>query len=183
MGFSRHEYWSGLPFPSSGDLPDPGIEPWSLALWADTLPSEPPGKPICKSLRNTCRLGENGRPAKYMDVLSPFSIPCPLHLFHLAFPELSIPKSLHTRICKTCTTILRTIIHEKEKKMGTYEKRSSVAKYIKNYNKTSIVGRSVINSNPIPPGENNYVKCSTGVSFEPTSDIPVQRYATRKMNL
>ena len=45
MGFSRQEYWSGLPFPSSGDLPDPGIEPRSPALQADTLPSEPPGKP------------------------------------------------------------------------------------------------------------------------------------------
>ena len=39
------EYWSGLPFPSSGDLPDPGIEPGSPALQADALPSEPPGKP------------------------------------------------------------------------------------------------------------------------------------------
>ena len=44
MGFSRQEYWSGLPFPSPGDLPDPGIEPRSPALQADTLPSEPPGK-------------------------------------------------------------------------------------------------------------------------------------------
>ena len=43
MGFSRQEYWSGLPFPSPGDLADPGIEPRSLALWADALPSEPPG--------------------------------------------------------------------------------------------------------------------------------------------
>ena len=40
MGFSRQEYWSGLPFPSPGDLPDPGIEPWSLAFQADTLTSE-----------------------------------------------------------------------------------------------------------------------------------------------
>ena len=45
MGFSRQEYWSGLPFPSPEDLPDPGIEPGSLALEADALPSEPPGKP------------------------------------------------------------------------------------------------------------------------------------------
>ena len=45
MGFSRQEYWSGLPFPSSGDLSDPGIEPWSPTLQADTLLSEPPGKP------------------------------------------------------------------------------------------------------------------------------------------
>ena len=44
MGFSRQEYWSGLPFPSPGDLPNPGIEPGSLALQADALPSEPPGK-------------------------------------------------------------------------------------------------------------------------------------------
>ena len=45
MGFSRQEYWSGLPFPSPGDLPDSGIEPRSPALQADTLTSEPPGKP------------------------------------------------------------------------------------------------------------------------------------------
>ena len=45
MGFSRQEYWSGLPFPSPGDLPDPGIQPGSPALEADALTSEPPGKP------------------------------------------------------------------------------------------------------------------------------------------
>ena len=44
MGFSRQEYWGGLPFPSPGDFPYPGIEPGSPALQADTLPSEPPGK-------------------------------------------------------------------------------------------------------------------------------------------
>ena len=47
MGFSRQEYWNGLPFPSPGDLPDPGIEPWSPVLEADALTSEPPGKLIC----------------------------------------------------------------------------------------------------------------------------------------
>ena len=45
VGFSRQEYWSGLPFPSPGDLPNPGIEPRSPALQPDTLPSEPLGKP------------------------------------------------------------------------------------------------------------------------------------------
>ena len=45
MKTSRQEYWSGLPFPSLGDLPDPGIEPMSPALQADALTSEPPGKP------------------------------------------------------------------------------------------------------------------------------------------
>ena len=43
MGFSRQEYWSGLSFPSPGDLPDPGIRPRPPALQADSLPSEPPG--------------------------------------------------------------------------------------------------------------------------------------------
>ena len=45
MGFSRQEYWSGLPFPSPWDLPDLGIKPRSPALQADSLPSELPGKP------------------------------------------------------------------------------------------------------------------------------------------
>ena len=45
MGFSRQEYWSGLPCPPAGDLPDPGIKPTSPALQVDSLPAEPQGKP------------------------------------------------------------------------------------------------------------------------------------------
>ena len=45
MGFSRQVCWSGLPFPSPGEVPEPGIEPRSPALQADALPSEPPEKP------------------------------------------------------------------------------------------------------------------------------------------
>ena len=45
MGFPRQEYWSGLPFPPLGDLPNPGIKAKSPALQADSLLSEPPGKP------------------------------------------------------------------------------------------------------------------------------------------
>ena len=48
MGFSRQEYWNGLPFPSPGNLPSPGVKPGSPALEADSLPSEPPGKPQYK---------------------------------------------------------------------------------------------------------------------------------------
>ena len=44
MGFSRQKYWSGLPCPPPGDLPNPGIEPTLPALQADSLPTEPPGK-------------------------------------------------------------------------------------------------------------------------------------------
>ena len=64
MEFFRQECWSGLPFPSPGDLPDPGIEPRSPALQADSLPSEPPGK-SCYSVTLkigkaiTCCLGYN----------------------------------------------------------------------------------------------------------------------------
>ena len=46
MGFSRQEYWRGLPFPSPGDLPDPGMEPSSPTLQADALTSAPPGVPL-----------------------------------------------------------------------------------------------------------------------------------------
>ena len=48
-GFSRQEYWRGLPFPPPGDLPDPGIEPRSPAQQADSSASEPPGAPtVCE---------------------------------------------------------------------------------------------------------------------------------------
>ena len=47
MGFSRQEYWSGLPCPPPGDLPDPRMEPTSPALQAESLPLAPPGKPVC----------------------------------------------------------------------------------------------------------------------------------------
>ena len=46
MGFPRQEYWSGLPFPSSGDLPSPGAEPVYLALAGGFFITEPPGKPF-----------------------------------------------------------------------------------------------------------------------------------------
>ena len=45
MGFLRQEYWSGLPFPSPGDLPDPGIKPMSPVLAGEFFTIEPPGKP------------------------------------------------------------------------------------------------------------------------------------------
>jgi len=47
MRFSRQKYWSRLPFPSPGELPNPRIEPRSTTLQADSLPSEPPGD-VCK---------------------------------------------------------------------------------------------------------------------------------------
>ena len=48
MEFSRQKYWSGFPFPSPGDLPNTGVEPGSPVLEADSLLSEPPGKPLKK---------------------------------------------------------------------------------------------------------------------------------------
>ena len=60
MGFSRQEYWSGLPFPSPGDLPNSGIEPRSPALQMDAVPSEPPRKLVYVKqnllYRNQCTL-------------------------------------------------------------------------------------------------------------------------------
>ena len=56
LGFSRQEYWSGLPFPSLGDLPKPGFESGSPTLQADSLPSEPPGKPLHTLESNVWRI-------------------------------------------------------------------------------------------------------------------------------
>ena len=53
MEFSRPEYWSGKPFPSPGDLPNPGIEPGSPALRVDSLPAEPQGKPTWEVIAKT----------------------------------------------------------------------------------------------------------------------------------
>ena len=62
MGFSRHEYWNGLPFPSPGDLPDSGIKPGSPAFQADALTSEPLGK---AQLKSYCSAKPSGTPVFY----------------------------------------------------------------------------------------------------------------------
>ena len=56
MEYSRPEYWSGQPFPSPGDLPNPGMEPRSPALQADSLPAEPQGKPKITEMGSLSRL-------------------------------------------------------------------------------------------------------------------------------
>ena len=61
MGFSRQEYWSGLPLPSPGDLPNPGIKPPTLQ--ADSLPSEPPEKPRCNKAPKKPRTPQLGWPS------------------------------------------------------------------------------------------------------------------------
>ena len=66
MEFSRQKYWSGLPFPSPGDLPDPWIEPGSPVLQADALPSEPPGMAVtfCYSSLKGPRPSPHSTPVK-----------------------------------------------------------------------------------------------------------------------
>jgi len=59
MGFSRQEYWSGVPLPSPGDLPDPRIEPRSPSFQADTLTSEPPGNPTAGHHTEETRIERN----------------------------------------------------------------------------------------------------------------------------
>ena len=61
MGFPRQEYWSGLPFPSPGYLPDPGIESTSPALRGVFFTTEPPGKPLTE---NTEKLDGEGKKGK-----------------------------------------------------------------------------------------------------------------------
>ena len=67
IGFSRQEYWSGLPFPSPGDLPNPGIKPRSAALQANSLPAEPPnGWPIWGKENGKC----NGKETRLCNMLA-----------------------------------------------------------------------------------------------------------------
>ena len=95
IGFSRQEYQSGLPFPSLGDLSDPGIEPRSSTLQADALPPEPPGKPNSwKVLPQLCLHRFTSQTSPYLTLAhhSTKSVPgqghqCPpdssIHLTHL----------------------------------------------------------------------------------------------------
>ena len=72
--FSKQECWSGLPFPSPGDLPDPGIEPGSPALQADALPSEPPGKPMM--LKVSCYKMSGKGTAFFKQQVKPYGMDC-----------------------------------------------------------------------------------------------------------
>ena len=66
MRFSRQEYWIGLPFPSPGDLPDPGIEPRFPTLQADALTSEPPVELSAKECSNYCTIALISHASKVM---------------------------------------------------------------------------------------------------------------------
>ena len=72
MGLFRQEYWSGLPFPSPGDLPNPGIKPGSPTLQADALPSEPPGK--VSAIQHRKSVHESESPSVLSDSLWPHGL-------------------------------------------------------------------------------------------------------------
>ena len=67
MEFSRPEYWSGCPFPSPGDLPNPGIKPRSPALWADSLTTEPQGQPRKATIFQHTQINKCGTPYHQME--------------------------------------------------------------------------------------------------------------------
>ena len=91
MRFSRQRYWSGFPFPSPGDLPNPGIEPWSPALQADSLPTELQGKPIYD--KPTANISLNSENLKAFPLRSGTRQGCPLLplLFNIVLEVLATP--------------------------------------------------------------------------------------------
>ena len=93
MGFSRQEYWSGLPFPSPGDLPDPGVEPGSPVLEADALTSEPSfsqtvGRPTAAPSRLPGSAGPVGVARRAPPAVPGTGLGRPLHGVRL-WPQLS----------------------------------------------------------------------------------------------
>ena len=88
MGFSRQECWSGLPFSSPGNLPDPGIEPRSPTLQANALPSEPPGK-----LENVVQFSSVQSLSRVLLFVTPCTIayeaPTSMEFSFLTFPKSS----------------------------------------------------------------------------------------------
>ena len=89
MGFSRQEYWSGVPFPSPGDLPYPGIEPGSPVFQADSLTSELPGKPKNNTSRLYLALGNPGYDIKKKLI---YRICSSFHFNHCFFAFISWAK-------------------------------------------------------------------------------------------
>ena len=96
MGFSRQEYWSGLPCPPPGDLPNPGIEPRSPALWAASFPAEPPGKPKNTGVGSLSLL----QGIFLTQGLNPGLLHCRRILYHLSYP--GSPASDPTAYQTTC---------------------------------------------------------------------------------
>ena len=97
-GFSRQEYWSGLPFPSLGDLLDPGIKPGYPALQADALPSEPPGERKVAFNQNTWKFLKEIREA--ISESSPSPTVCSLVNFWFFFVFYLVLHCLFTRLLK-----------------------------------------------------------------------------------
>ena len=102
MGFSRQEYWSGLPFPSPWDLPDPGIEPWSPALQAYALLSEPLGKPMSKKLAflkaNFGRLVKSGLKYRLWKHLSIFPLDGAVYFLFFHSKQGQLSRQVNTKV-------------------------------------------------------------------------------------
>ena len=106
MGFFRQEYWSGLPFPSPGDLPNPGIEPRSPAFQADTLTSEPPGKPTTPKLHPKLPSFQ-GLHRSY-----PISYPCyPSKSVYRKFSKTTFILETNCRVWASLRTLSSSTIH------------------------------------------------------------------------
>ena len=102
LEFCRQEYWSGLPFPSPGDLPNPGTEPSSPALQADALPYEPPEKPLYSNATLFPRIVEKTRN------FFPFtgacdSPPTALLSWNVEHPELTRPSLFLDKVWSICS--------------------------------------------------------------------------------
>ena len=110
LEFSKHEYWSGLPFPSPGALPNPGIEPRSPALQADSLPAEPQGKSpsyckqCCSERWSTCVFFNNCFLRVYAQQWDCWVIWQFYSQFLKEFPYCSLCSALGLLLCLVCGT-------------------------------------------------------------------------------
>ena len=101
--FSRPQYWSGQPFPSPGDLPNPGIEPRSPALQADSLPFEPTGKPKNTGVGSLFLLQENfpTQELKWAPAMQADSLPAQLP----GKPSVSYAAAAAAKSLQSCATL------------------------------------------------------------------------------
>ena len=105
MDFSRSEYWSREPFPSPGDLPNPGTKPRSPVMWADSLPAEPQGKPKITRVGSLSPLQRSSQPQNWTWVS------CIAGRFFTTWALRGAPFSLsvHAKLLQSCLTLCNTV--------------------------------------------------------------------------
>ena len=163
MEFSRQKYWSGLPFPSPGDLPDPWIEPGSPVLQADALPSEPPGMAVtfCYSSLKGPRPSPHSTPVKKVLCVCVLCVLCSMHVLCMcSLCVFCVYVVCVLCMCSVCGVVQNktTEFHSSQRWALVGDQTSTVCSFQALCSRSSLIVIRVILSHPF----NNFNSCMLG---------------------